>query len=799
MLTEIRRRHKVGGILDRRFGENDPTLTPEQKAAERFARENERRSRKSAMFNLEDDGDDVQLTHLGQSISFNEGNETDDFAEHDLDALGSEDDDGRPRKKRRVSDDALKNNDMSEEAGLLPERQKSKQEVMTEVIAKSKIHKYERQQAKEDDDDLRRRLDQELPEFLNTMRNHKSLDLQTQPPEESPVSRSDQAGLLVRKGQRDMEEEYNERVRQMALDKRSKPSNRIKTDEERAREEAERLKELERLRLQRMRGDSESSIDEDEILQPREENEEQDDAQAFGLQQNTQPPRKPTLDVEDEDNFVIDTNLVASDSEAELSVSDLSAEASNVEVLNDDDDDNFLNGLSLPGDDAITKRVHQSSDANGEFDHSLAYTFLCPQNLGEILQITGKTPWDDIPVIVQRIRALYHPQLDSSNTQKLQRFTSVLVEFIAYLTEQKPHVSFRVLETLIRHIHSLSKNYPETAGAAFRAHLKQISRDRPLNLKPCDLIMLTAISIIFPTSDHFHSVVTPSVITIARYLGQSSVQSLQDVAIGAYCCSLALNYQTLSRRYMPEVINYLLNTLLLLAPKVMDTASSKMPYRPAAVDLSIQSHAKPRSSPLPFWEMMEANNEEDSAKADLFQNILVLLKIAVDLWKNKSAFPEIIDPALGVLSYLQSQPNASALSPALNDQVNATNNHISILLHDAFSSRQPLHLHNHRPIPVKTSFPKFDAAFNPTRHADPDRERANMNKLRAEHRRERKGAMRELRKDANFIARESLREKKERDEAYERKFKKLREEIQTEEGREKNEYERERRRRKGRF
>ncbi len=68
--------------------------------------------------------------------------------------------------------------------------------------------------------------------------------------------------------------------------------------------------------------------------------------------------------------------------------------------------------------------------------------------------------------------------------------------------------------------------------------------------------------------------------------------------------------------------------------------------------------------------------------------------------------------------------------------------------------------------------------------------------MRALHKKERKGAIRELRKDANFMARESLREKKERDAAHESKMKRLIAEIQGEEGREANAYEREKKWRK---
>jgi len=117
-------------------------------------------------------------------------------------------------------------------------------------------------------------------------------------------------------------------------------------------------------------------------------------------------------------------------------------------------------------------------------------------------------------------------------------------------------------------------------------------------------------------------------------------------------------------------------------------------------------------------------------------------------------------------------------------------------LQQARLNRKPLRLHNHRPLPIKSAIPKFEEDFNPDKHYDPDRERAELGKLKAEHKRERKGALRELRKDASFMAREQLKEKKENDEAYEKKFKRLVAEIQGEEGKEANDYKREKRLRK---
>lgn len=71
--------------MDRRFGENDPTMSLEERMLERFTRERQRAS-KGVAFNLEDED---ELTHYGQSLS-----KLDDFDNVGL-GLDSEDE-GEP-------------------------------------------------------------------------------------------------------------------------------------------------------------------------------------------------------------------------------------------------------------------------------------------------------------------------------------------------------------------------------------------------------------------------------------------------------------------------------------------------------------------------------------------------------------------------------------------------------------------------------------------------------------------------------------------------------------------------------
>jgi nucleolar protein 14 len=87
----------------------------------------------------------------------------------------------------------------------------------------------------------------------------------------------------------------------------------------------------------------------------------------------------------------------------------------------------------------------------------------------------------------------------------------------------------------------------------------------------------------------------------------------------------------------------------------------------------------------------------------------------------------------------------------------------------ALQSRKPLTLQHHRAIPIATYLPKFDEGFNPNRRFDPDTERAAQNKLRALYKKEKKGAVRELRKDNKFLAVEEAKRKKTDDAAYEKK------------------------------
>ncbi|KAH8175784.1 nop14-like family protein [Sarocladium implicatum] len=809
LLLEMQRRNKVGGILDRRFGENDPNMAEEDKMLERFAREKQRSHKKSSIFDLEEDvGVPFEgLMHNGKKLTFGEEEPVDDFDEADLDD-GNDSDvsvrESQRRKRIRAMSGAVDDDEQAEPEQ--PERKKTKKEVMEEVIAKSKMHKYERQAAKEEDEDLRAQLDKELP-------NITSLLASSNPRHHDPTASSATIAGVDRNA---FERNFDLEIKKLAQDRRAQPAERTKTDEERAEEEAEQLKELEEKRQRRMRGEEVTDSEEEAKSEPDESPDAVDgvfveeEPEDFGLGKGIKTrPTATELGFDDEDDFIIDDDLVASGSDIEVSSDEDGEEGESgsedeaAEEDEEEEEDDFVKGLlndeesknPIFGPDAtIAATAKERSD-----DQGLPFTFPCPASCADLQSLAAKYPPKTLPTIVQRIRALYHPKLDHKNKERLANFSIALVDFIASPWDPESSPDFAVLENIIRHIHSLTKSYALEISTQFRHHLKEMAKMRPLALEPADLIVLTAIGSIFPTSDHFHQVVTPAMLTMGRYLGQKVPQKLSDYATGTYVSILVLQYQDFSKRYAPEVLNFTLNTILALAPTTTASPIGNFPVHAPASGCRISGAQTAALRRLSFEDCIASElgaKDTKSLQVAILDTSVQVCSTAADIWVGKDAFQETFSQVVSVFAHLSTKSNRKQLPSALTDRVEKTQAKLERMTRLAQISRRPLKLHNHRPLAIKTFIPKFEETYDPDKHYDPDKDRAELAKLQKEHKRERKGALRELRKDTRFMAREKLRIKKAKDEAYEKKYKRLVAEIQSEEGKEANAYERERSARK---
>lgn len=127
----------------------------------------------------------------------------------------------------------------------------------------------------------------------------------------------------------------------------------------------------------------------------------------------------------------------------------------------------------------------------------------------------------------------------------------------------------------------------------------------------------------------------------------------------------------------------------------------------------------------------------------------------------------------------------------LQKKIRAAHKDLTSRIAEAGLARRPLELHHHRPLPISSNVPKFEEDYSLDKRYDPDADRREMAKLKAEHKREKKGAVREIRKDGRFIAKVKLAEDKKASKEYHAKMARLTAMIQSEEGQAANEYKRE--------
>lgn len=631
---------------------------------ERFVKEKQLRLKKHSAFDLEEIEYSEPLTHLGKALFSDRSPSVDDLMtnEETISILDEESpSEGHiSLKHNRINDEYQ--GEIADDDDEHFMRKKSKREVMQDMIAKSKLYKYERQAAKDEDEQLRDDLDKQIAEVRDLLRTVPSgLSSESQSTFFQGLAKTT---TLKEVNKLKLEKEYDMQLRKMVYDKKSQPTERTKTKEEIATERATKLQELESERLRRMQGDP---IDkENEVECANSDLDADEENQSFGLGSGIKVrPSNYELGVEEEDDFIIDTTLVASGSD--ISSSDSDEDKDDVGLVDEDCNNYDPNIITEENSNKFTTTLETNDDLLEDLSHdrkndSLPYEFPCPQSHKELLETIGNINIFDLPTVIQRIRVLHNPKLRSENKIKLEKFSTALVDHIYYLANREDKPPFKVLENLIRHIHSLAKSFPIEVSNCFRQHLKEFNLSRVLSPSPGDLILLTAISSIFPTSDHFHQVVTSALLIMCRYLGLKIPEYLYELAIGSYICTICLHYQKISRRYIPESINFIHNTLCTLAPIKLARLPGNFPIHKPKISLRLKGHVK-SARKLSLFELFTPTviegEQKEALKVSLIDANLKILDAAADTWIGKAAFVETFQPSLEILEHLASSQCSS--------------------------------------------------------------------------------------------------------------------------------------------
>ncbi|NXN41520.1 NOP14 protein, partial [Rhinoptilus africanus] len=794
LLKEYKEREKANVFKDRRFGEYNTKISPEEKMIRRFALERQQNYGKKNIYNL---NEDEELTHYGQSLA--EIEKLNDIVDSDSDT-----------EERGTLSAELTAAHFGGGGGLLRKKSssgqqdeeekkpKSRKELIEEMIAKSKQEKQERQTRRESALELTEKLDSDWKE------------IQTLIARKTP--KSERKDKEVEKPKPD---DYDMIVRELGFEMKAKPSERMKTEEELAKEEQARLQKLEADRLRRMRG-----IDEQANKKKPSHMSADDLADGFILDKDDRrllSYKDGKINVENEEENIESEEEGEKDEEEEEEggkEDNENEEESEEESSNEDEEDGAADSHSdlesdLESEEEAAGNKEQKKHKTNESESQnveklypkmeaakseLPYTFAVPESYEAFQSLLAGRTIEQQLTILERIQKCNHPSLAVGNKAKLEKLFGFLLEYIGDLgTLDLPEL--RTIDRLVLPLYNLCQMFPEAASDSIKFILRDAAHDMEEVIEVKGratfpgldmLIYLKITSLLFPTSDFWHPVVTPAFIYMSRLLTKCRITTLQDVIKGLFICCLFLEYVSLSRRFVPELINFLLGVLHLSLPKKQAQGYTVVhPFTPAGKNLELllvcdkkdlESWQK-QNLPLSIVTRLKetSTTEMNHIRLSCLALCFDLIKKCAALYESLPSFHEIMHP---VRTLLTQHVPVNEYPEQMQERYHSALKEIE----SKVKHYTPLICEKKKPVPLKQYTPKIVKVLEFGRKQGGSKEEQERKQLIQKHKRELKGAIREIRKDNQFLARTQLSEIMERDSDRKRKVKELLGSLATQEG-----------------
>jgi len=298
-----------------------------------------------------------------------------------------------------------------------------------------------------------------------------------------------------------------------------------------------------------------------------------------------------------------------------------------------------------------------------------------------------------------------------------------------------------------------------------------------------DLIFLQLLTVIYSTSDYSHPIITPALLIMENYLSQTIINNEKDIIKGLYICNIMYMTQKQSKRYIPEVMNFIIKSILMIIPEtyISNTTKEKLLNSNIIVNnkkfnLTGKNWEKIELKPIKMSLIMSNNTtkkefikyiKSNELRVSTLGLCIELLNKYSKLYLDIGCLKEIFSGVENLINDLEK----ISFSVKLKELLKEFKYNLISYLQGENVKRKSLQWQKRKPIPIASIVPKFEENYSIDKHYDKNRERAEHNKLKAQVQKEKKGALRELRKDNMFLARKRLQEIKEKDKEYKEKIK----------------------------
>jgi len=761
LLQEFNLKNKSNLFLDKRIGERDSNLSAEEKMIARFTAERVKGAGKNSIFNL---GDDINLTHGGEELSKIDKFENPHSDDEEDDMLG-----------KKFVDEAHFGGFMSRADDDFKEgKGNTRKDFIDNLIKESKLKKAEKRKADEEAEEKTQALDSDWKNVFTDMRYLKTGGGKSDVDNPQPVENYDPYDMLVR---------------QMTFEKKeARGGERLKTEEEKIKDERERLEKLEEDRQRRMRGDKEPPRNHVSVEDLGDENvksanklskKEQRKLLKQLLIENAKDGEEGSDDEHDENEGEESGEEEGDEEEDSDEEEDDSDASDNYSDLEDSEDEKENENLVENEKDHHDDQVEEMKTAAAA---EIPYLIPVPETYPDLSKLLwGRSP-SDLTTILDRILSSNHPQLGDHKPALITYF-SLLLQFlqdtIQAIDPSNPDTvgeKFEFIKVLCPYLAKLAPFFQaEAAKAVLKVvndHFERWTQQPRPRFPGLDVVLtLHLVHVLFPTSDYRHPVVTPALTLICSILSSARPTDRSSFSQAVLLCTIALEYSLLSKRICPELILCLHGLLF-----VSGTNHSKRPLPPnkggnyLAPDESCASLSPSRLKISDALSLVPIDNQ---FKVDAIHSTLKLVVKVLDLYKETPACKELLNPLVEVCQFINIEYLPSALAELL-----------STVKSSSFPEKKGKVVKPQKQVAMLRMLePKIEEDFEPfKKKRTGNRDLLEEQKLRHKLKQERKGARKEIRHDAAFLASEKARRLQAKDKERQEKTKALFSNLANQEG-----------------
>lgn len=754
-------KHKTNKFMDHRIGKH---LTGEQLTESvmnaRFLAEKlsqVRASNKAEKFNL---NDDELLTHRGQTLE-----EIEKY------------------RDERSDDEELEDEGLDAEFtstahfGGGGDAAQDRQTAIEEMISEQKRRKNEIAKDKDEVHDLTEKLDANYKDLLSLVAQATKDEQHEKPPPDA----------------------YDKLLKEMIFEPRGSVTDKLIKPEELAKQEAARLEKLENERLRRMKADGEeqetniqtthrSADDLDDGYFAAGNDDDADDTLAYDLDGNLGTHLNSKKDYQTGQSDDKSAEDSENEDDGEESNSDSDSEVDNLSDLKESGSESDSEPDHTP-QPKTTKIKPQKQEFSETADTSIPYTIKMPKTYEDFTELLVKyTPTQQVTV-VERIIKCNHPKLEGVNRENVVKLYAFLLHYIKDMfedaSEQDIGLHFQFVSQLMPQLHDLSHLNSERMSNTLLDLIKEKYAEYRKNHKAYPtldtLIYFKLVSNLYSTSDFRHPLATPTYIFMQHILSRARVRTRQDIAMGLFIVTIALEFSSRSKRLLPAIFNFLLGIVHMAIAKRHEQLEIVPPFE--------------RDGPFSKLLAIPATSETKTLLPQKLQTAdLVTHTISLDfkvraLDTTLCLIKQIFDEQMGEHTgacYL-----AGPFLPLIEHlPVNLYPDHVqqhcaeakSTLKSVAEQKMKPLAPPDKKPKALRLLEPRFEVVYDDKRRPKMSKQKEERVKLLHKIKREKKGAIREIRRDTAFVQDLKLKQQIRSDKERHEKVKRIYQEASVQQG-----------------